>query len=135
MNGKRVVAVGLVTLAFGALGATAARAWDISKTMPAGGRLELGGHMSVNPDCTTLSEPTIRVTTPPTHGATIIHKGRSFPSFPDSNPRNVCNTRRVPSVIIDYKPEAGFVGSDYVAIEVFYEGGTSKTFSYAITVK
>ena len=58
MNGNRIFAVGLVTLAFGALGATAARAWDISKTMPAGGRLELGGHMSVNPDCTTLSEPT-----------------------------------------------------------------------------
>ncbi len=115
--------------------ATSANAGWVSKTMVAGSKLELYGYFSVNPDCTSLGDTVIRVATPPAHGVIGVHKGRSFPNFNSSNIRYVCNTHRVPSIIVEYRPQPGFVGTDSVMIEAIFPNGEDRTDTYNVIVK
>jgi len=82
-----------------------------------------------------MGVPTGRVTQAPTHGAVQIVGRDVFPTFPPGNPRFACNKMRVPGVAAEYTPAAGFVGSDFVAIEYIFADGRDVEQKFAISVK
>lgn len=108
---------------------------QFSKTVLSSKLLILDWFAEVNPDCTNIKYPEIRITQQPQHGRVQIIKTTVFPNFPPSNVRHVCNTRRVPGVEIHYHSEKGFVGTDIVALEVFTAHGGSRSRRHTITVK
>jgi hypothetical protein len=108
---------------------------QFSKAVLSSKLLILDWFAEVNPDCTNIRYPEIRITQQPQHGRLQIIKTTVFPNFPPSNVRHVCNTRRVPGIEVHYSSEKGFVGTDIVALEVFTAGGSSRNRRHTISVK
>jgi hypothetical protein len=112
----RIVLVAIGLLLF----AGAARA---DKGVMSGHPLVLYRAYATNPDCTAFGPVEMRLSQPPEHGRVSIHSAGVFPQFPDSNVRSVCNRHRVRGVEATYVSQRGYLGPDYVALEVFYPAG------------
>jgi len=104
-------------------------------TVPTGMARQVWYSFTMNQDCSLEGEDVIRVTTAPTHGRVTFKKGLVHPNFPASNPRNVCNTRAVRAPTVWYTPEPGYVGDDWMTVEVISASGSSKTETINIHVK
>jgi hypothetical protein len=112
-----------------------AHAESFFKTMAAGSKLKLAGYNTVNADCSSAGYAVVRILNQPAHGTPRIATGVTCPHHASSDPHSLCNVRRVPSVNVEYSPEKGFLGSDYVVLEAIFPSGTDRTDSYAIEVK
>jgi len=106
-----------------------------NKTVAAGTSVVLMNAIEVNPDCSLIGLPVLRVVQAPTHGTVSISEQYGFPSYPRDNVRSACNTVRVPSNVAQYTPTPGFVGSDFVAMESISAMGSDMQAKFAITVK
>jgi len=124
----------MLALSTGLLG-YAAQAASVTRTMPEGGKLLLFGYTALNPDCTSAGEIVVRVMSAPSHGVVTMKRGTTFPNFPSSNPREACNRRRAPSLNVEYRPERGFLGTDYITLDVFCPDGCNRTDQFTINVK
>ena len=103
--------------------------------VPSGGTVKLTFLCNVNPDCSSSGNSTIRITRPPEHGRISQTHTRDFCYFPPSNPRNVCNNRRVQGVVLRYTAQRGYTGYDSVGAEVFYPGGAMRSGTFNIQVR
>jgi hypothetical protein len=122
----------LALLAWFASGSVAG-AQTITKTVSAAGVLKLSHYASVNPDCSVLGMPVVRISTAPTHGVVRTLKTSAFSNF--TAPFDRCNTRRVAGVSAEYRPERGFVGTDTFSLDIIYASGREQTESFVVTVK
>ena len=75
--------------------ATSAQAADLVRTVPSGKNQRIDFFASVNPDCSTIGLPTVRLVDGPSDGVITTDKAKDFMSFPRSNVRFKCNGRRV----------------------------------------
>lgn len=91
--------------------------------------------LSINPDCSSNGYPTIRIVTPPTHGAISTAPGQGYSNFPEENVRAACNAKKIPVTYIHYRAQPGFSGTDTATIEVLFPLGRLNTVDYAITVR
>ncbi|MCA0424727.1 MAG: hypothetical protein LCH61_15670 [Proteobacteria bacterium] len=107
----------------------------INKTMLAGQTQRLTFYTSLNADCTSNGVTTVRVVSGPSNGSVSMVNGRGHPSYAQSNQRYHCNAHSVPGVIANYKPNAGFRGSDSVTLEAFFPSGNTGITTYNITVR
>jgi hypothetical protein len=89
----------------------------------------------VNPDCTIAGESVVRVVAEPSHGALRIHKEQGFTSYPDDNPRHVCNDQRVAGVSVYYTSKRGYVGPDTVTLDYVFSNGGEQSDDFALTVE
>ena len=112
-----------------------ARADTIRRTALAGDTIKMDFFVSLNPDCSPTGPQTVRVTQSPNYGRLAVSKAEDFITFPATNVRSACNTKRVPGMRIEYTPQAGYSGLDYMAIEVITANGFERTRSYYVTVK
>ena len=103
--------------------------------VPSGGTVKLTFFCNINPDCSASGTPTIRITKQPEHGRVAVSQTRDFCHFPPSNPRNVCNTRRVQGVAVRYTAERGHTGYDSVGAEVFFPDGAMRSGTFNISVR
>ena len=87
----------IVALFVGLQSGSVAYAQSVSKTVAAGGLLKLGHYASVNPDCSLLGMPVVRLSAAPTHGVVRTVKTSAFSHFSGA-PFDQCNSRRVPGV-------------------------------------
>jgi hypothetical protein len=126
--------LGAILLASG-LYASSAHASTWLKTMATGTTLEVGRYISVNADCSSTGYATVRVTTAPQHGALTTHKGKGFPYFAAGDSHYDCNMRKADAVLVEYRPEPGFIGTDYVSIDAIFANGGERMDDYQITVK
>ena len=124
-----------LAVVFALIGASPAYAVYINRVIPFGGKLGNQEFLEINPDCSAMGFPTIRVTTQPTNGVVTLLKGKGFPRFPSSNPRSACNTRRVPAIVLEYRPSPGFVGSDTFTLDAFFHNGGEENVTFNVTVK
>lgn len=115
--------------------ASAAIAGDYQKVVAAGQTLKVTFYLAIHADCTSIGDITVRVTQSPANGTVTTKKAVDFPNFAPTSDRAHCNSRRVPSVQIDYRPEANFVGSDSVSLDVIYPTGGEQQDSFHIVVK
>jgi hypothetical protein len=104
------------------------------KAVASGRPLKLYHAYSTNPDCSSAGAVVMRVTQQPLHGRVSIGHTGVFPSFPESNPRNVCNRRRVAGVQAIYVSQRGYLGPDFVVLQVLFPAGRSSNVSIAINV-
>ncbi|MBR0752901.1 hypothetical protein JQ604_11960 [Bradyrhizobium jicamae] len=104
------------------------------KAVASGKRLQLYQAYSTNPDCTSTGEVVMRVVQGPEHGRVSIQRTGVFPNFPVSNVRNACNRRRVPGVQATYVSQRGYLGSDFVVLQVLYPSGRGINVSLPIRV-
>jgi hypothetical protein len=110
-----------------------ADAQSVSKTVAAGGVLKLAHYASVNPDCSSLGMPVVRLSVPPTHGVVRTIKTSDFSHF--SGAFDQCNARRVAGMSVEYRPERGFAGTDTFSLDIIYASGRERAESFAVTVK
>lgn len=93
------------------------------KIVVSGQPLILYGAYATNPDCTSAGQVVVRVVQSPEHGRVNIRQAGVFPNFPESNPRSICNRRRVNGMKATYVSQRGYVGSDLAILEVFFPAG------------
>ncbi len=90
---------------------------------------------SVNPDCTSAGNVTIRVTQAPQHGRIVITRKRIFPNFRENNVRSACNRRGSPGVEVSYVSARGYIGPDSAAIETIWPNGRAAQSSISVMVR
>ena len=90
---------------------------------------------TINPDCTTVSQTTMRVSQPPQHGTVQIVRSRVFGNFAANNVRSACNTRRVTGLVAYYNPQRGYVGTDWFSLEYFTATGGTGSRNYTVNVR
>jgi hypothetical protein len=115
--------------------AAPAQADDITRVVAENGVLKNQFYLSLNPDCTLMDYPVVKITTSPANGELFLSKGAAYPNFAASNPRSACNTKRSPAMIVEYRPNQGFTGSDSFTLDVIFPSGGERTDNYNITVK
>lgn len=98
-------------------------------------KLRVATLLDLNPDCSVVGIPTVRILDPSKKGSVTFEKGAGFPNYPTNNARAKCNTSSVDGELIFYMPESGYVGSDSVTVEIIYPDGNAVTRRYAIEVK
>jgi hypothetical protein len=116
------------------LSATAAQGQTATKYAVSGRPLKLSFFATVNPDCSSVGQTTIRLTRAPEHGRVSVTQTMDFPNFAPSNVRFACNRRRVAGATINYVSQRGFVGTDSVQAEVISASGNLRQQSYTINV-
>lgn len=125
---------GLIVITCFAAATGAGRADEV-RSVPSGVNRQIDFLASVNPDCSPIGLPTVRLIDGPSHGVLTTDKGRDFMTFPRSNPRHACNKRRVAGLKVFYQPEQGFVGVDHVRILVVAASGTERAATYEVRVR
>jgi Domain of Unknown Function with PDB structure (DUF3857)/Transglutaminase-like superfamily len=98
-------------------------------------KLRVATLYDLNPDCSVIGIPTVRILESSKNGSITVEKGSGFPGYPESNPRFKCNSNAVDGEIIFYMPEAGYVGADAMLVEIIYPDGTARKRRYTIDVK
>jgi hypothetical protein len=111
----------IVLVVFGLLLSMASA--QAEKVVASGRPLMLYQAYSTNPDCTSAGAVVLRIAQAPEHGRVSIHHAGIFPRFPDSNPRSVCNRRRVSGMQATYVSQRGYIGSDFVVLEALFPAG------------
>jgi hypothetical protein len=127
----RTVTIAVVAGLVAWSGAASARTFNVVS----GGSVRVAQAYSLNPDCTPIGKPAIRMTQPPQHGRVTIRSARIYPAFPASNPRIVCNTHRVPALEGVYIADRGYVGTDSSSFEIIYGSGNYRQYTVSITVR
>ncbi len=118
------------------LAATAsAQAADQVRTVPTGKNQRIDFFASVNPDCTSIGLPTVRLVEGPSNGVVTTDKARDFMPFPKTNVRSKCNGRRVAGLKLFYQSTTEFLGVDRVRLPVISASGGEREATYLIQVK
>jgi hypothetical protein len=128
----------LVLIALGAAGLSACQTTGNATLSPVavtGKPLRLAHFANLNPDCSPIGEPDVRVTKTPDHGVVAVGVGEGYTNFVPANPRNHCNVRATPGVNAVYTSSRGYTGPDTVALDVIFPTGEERQFSYSLNVK
>jgi len=123
--------VGIVAVLLMSMGAAHAAA----KVAASGQPLILFQASATNPDCTSMGKVLLRVTQEPQHGRVTVRSTGVFPTFPESNVRSACNRRRVPGVQATYVSQRGYLGSDFVELQLLFPAGAERSVKLPIEVK
>jgi len=105
-----------------------------ARTVASDQKLRLDFLYTLNPDCTSMGFATVRILERPQHGTITVENGNGYTGFPQNNPRYECNKSQSEGVVLNYEPEAGFVGTDSINIDAIYPSGSSQKRHYAIHV-
>jgi hypothetical protein len=90
---------------------------------------------SLNPDCSLLGLPTVRVTADPSHGSLKLVPGKGYSQFRPDNQRYQCNRHRVPGIQIFYTSRQGYIGDDRFELSVITFDGREYIYKVQIDVK
>lgn len=127
-------AAALIIAATGAP-ALAQQKQDMAKTTVNGQRIRIDGFYHLNPDCSLVGYPTIRVVSGPSAGRVAIKKEKGFPSFGADTARAKCNARRSPTMAVYYTPQRRFTGSDMFSFEIYWTDGDIWTRNVTVDVR
>jgi hypothetical protein len=105
------------------------------KTTAAGTAMLLNNATSITPDCALLALPVARIVQEPAHGTVRFLRQNIFPSYRPNDPHAGCNKVKVPGIVAEYTPAAGFVGADFVILEYIFKDGRDDELKFSITVK
>ncbi|NTG84521.1 hypothetical protein [Rhizobium rhizogenes] len=86
-----------------------------------GERTRIGRDWSLNPDCSMLALPKVRVLEAPKHGKLEINSEAIFPTA--SGFYKKCNATRVRGTVEYYTSDKGFVGKDRIVTRSSYGDG------------
>ena len=96
----------------------------------------LGNLYALSVDCSPQEGSIrVRIVNAPEHGSVASEQGRGFTSFAQSNPRFKCNEKQVDMVLLNYRSEPNFTGTDKFDVLVLYPHGFAQTAHYTVNVK
>jgi len=110
-------------------------AYDLKKMVPSGANVNVDHFYSVYEDCSPTGEIVVRIKTQPSHGKVVVKKGTGYTNFKPENPRNACNTKKLPVINVEYTSENNYFGNDYFGLLVLYPNGNGEEYYYNIEVK
>ena len=127
----------IVPAALAVSGVAADAQWvqTVNKTFPAGRTGTVAFVYSLNPDCSAMGIPEVRVINPPSHGRVQVRPTLGYTSFRQSNQRYECNRRRSRGAQISYTPQSGYVGDDSFSLETFFPSGHAEKRDFHISIK
>ena len=99
-----------------------------------GKSVRVGAAWHINPDCTVLAVPDVKVLQPPAHGKLSIEKAATFPKSKGETYLK-CNNRKVTGRITYYTPNSGFIGKDRMKLRVSYINGVLDDGDITVNVK
>jgi hypothetical protein len=114
---------------------TSASAVYLSRSVRVNDSLKGIAYMTLNPDCSPVGYPSVRLVAAPSNGSVSIFKGSAFPVYASTNPRSACILRRRAGTLIEYRPRRNFEGSDSFTLDIIFPDGGDRTDSFNITVK
>jgi hypothetical protein len=117
------------------LSASVTQAQSVTKAAISGKSIRLFFANTTNPDCNSAGDTTVRVTRAPEHGRLDIKKASDFPDSPRGNSRRACKKRRVAGLLALYALQPGFIGTDYVSVEMFFADGAFARRNFTINVR
>jgi hypothetical protein len=85
------------------------------------------------PDCSP-QQLKVRVTKQPTNGKLEVEEGNGF-GYQKESSRAKCGEKPVWGMLLYYKSNANFKGSDTAVVESFTEAGVARRYRFKITVK
>jgi hypothetical protein len=119
----------------GAKPQSSAQIIEVARTAVRDQRLRVANLFDLNPDCSVIGIPTVRILESSKNGNVTLEKGTGFPNYPANNSRSKCNGNAADGEVIFYMPQPGYVGADAVMVEIIYPDGAASTRRYAIEVK
>ena len=128
---QRVIRAMVVLL----LSGTVVQAADITRTVPSGKNQRIDFLASLNPDCSSIGMPTVRLLEGPDNGVVTTDRAMDFLPFPKNNIRSKCNSRRVAGLKLFCQSTTEFVGVDRVRQLVISASGGEREATYVIQVK
>jgi Domain of Unknown Function with PDB structure (DUF3857)/Transglutaminase-like superfamily len=108
---------------------------ELSRVAVAGQQLRVAFLYDLNPDCSLIGIPTVRIVEEPKSGLVKVDKDAGFPGFPANNPRFKCNSARTDGAVIYYTPNTGFTGADSITVDIIFPDGNAAKRRYAIDVR
>jgi hypothetical protein len=114
---------------------TSSQPVEIPRVVASGQKLRLEFLYSIQPDCSSAGQTTVRILEKPQHGAVTVENGQGFTNFPKDNQRYECNMRKSDGILVFYDPEPEFSGKDSVTLDVIFPLGQSSTRHYSIDVR
>lgn len=96
---------------------------------------QIGFYTSLNPDCSLIGDPDVRIAEPAHHGRVTLEKALDYPHFVQANQRYSCNLKKVPGVRVIYVPDPNYVGSDAVALDVIFASGNERRETIPLAVR
>jgi hypothetical protein len=95
----------------------------------AGHPVKLSFFNSINHDCSSRGESTLRIIRAPQRGHVHFEKMLDFPRS-----ISACHRRLVPGTALYYQSRLGFAGKDHLEVEVVFPSGNSRRESYLVNV-
>ena len=135
MKPNAILAASSLVFLAGCQSAGGPSAGQTSFSVPVGVERMVNSVYSVNEDCSPIGEVVVRVTAPPAHGTVEVRSGPVHTTFPDANPRSVCNSRTVQGKQIWYRPAVGYSGPDAFTVEKIYATGNDGSQNFSINVQ
>jgi hypothetical protein len=124
-----------VLLALSALATpSSAEERTLKRTVVTGKILKVTTTYFAHPDCSAPELPDVRLISGPSNGSISLKNSSDFPNFPESNLRFRCNTKKIPSRQVLYRPAPGFIGKDRFSFKVVYPDGHATTNNATIDV-
>ena len=105
------------------------------KVMEHGKSIMLGYYYELNPDCTSVGDFKVYTTSQPQGGRVTYVQTVGFPTYPTSNIRSKCDSRRVNVTKVFYKAFSKFVGNDSFVLQSVTSGGNPINFNIQISVR
>jgi len=90
---------------------------------------------SLNPDCSSTGDASLRIVHPPEHGTAVISTEPFYPNYAKGNVRYACNTQKTPGNRAIYTASVGYVGRDHLVLEGSTGSGTVRRISVTIDVR
>jgi hypothetical protein len=106
----------------------------VTRTAVAGKVTRLDFTGSLNPDCSVRSVPAIRILAQPSHGSLNAHEDEGYPRFPPNTPYAPCDKQKTRELAIEYSPNKGYVGKDFLSYRTIFDEGRSIVFNIVIDV-
>jgi hypothetical protein len=78
---------------------------------------------ALNPDCSSMGYPVIKMVKQPEHGTIAIEHGEEYPVFPKESALAVCNSAKVPVTYLFYTSEPNFKGLETLSYDAIRANG------------
>jgi hypothetical protein len=105
------------------------------KGAQSGEKQEIFFVLDVNPDCSGLKPPAIKIVRQGRRGTAGVEIGDKYPDYPKDNVRAICNSLKMPASILSYQSRPKYVGRDTVDIDFITDGGDLHRYRFEISVR
>jgi hypothetical protein len=122
-------ALAMFVAGFSAFASAQDKTVDRSAQGQAGKDVRVGVYVNVQDDCTSGPLPTIRLSTPATHGKVIVKKAKV-----SATNYKQCLALEVTGFVAFYRSQPEFSGNDVFALEVKYPSGRTEMQRFTITI-